>query len=169
MDIFSQKKLLIRLVILLIVLNVASIGVVVWKDFRHRPGHGMFPPPPPAHFSDVSGILQKELNLNAEQVVQLNHLRNAYFEKEREVLSTLHSQRDSMNMIMFNKNTDEQLVLDLAKRVSENEYKMELLRWNQAKELKALCTPEQLEKFEEYIVEIRDYFRPDNQPPGRPH
>ena len=43
-------------------------------------------------------------------------------------------------------------------------FKMELLRYEQAQELKAACTPEQQERFQNLVIEIRDYFRPDNQP-----
>lgn len=41
---------------------------------------------------------------------------------------------------------------------------MELLRFEQAKEMKLICNAEQQEKFEKLVKEIRDYFRPDNQP-----
>ena len=56
---------------------------------------------------------------------------------------------------------------DLAKRVSEYEYKMELLRYEQAQQFKSICTPEQREKFEALVKEIRDYFKPNNQPPRK--
>ena len=41
---------------------------------------------------------------------------------------------------------------------------MEFIRIAQAKELKSICNKEQLQKFETLVKEIRDYFRPDNQP-----
>lgn len=164
MDIFAQKKLLVRLVFILAILNLAIIGILVWKDFRHHPPH------PPHHgregFRDVSGLIEKELQLSPKQVEQFNTLRTSYFEKERELHELIHSQRDSMNEQMFNINTNEELVKAIAMRVTQNEYQMELLRIGQAKELKKLCTPQQLEKFESLIVEIREYFRPMPKPHG---
>ena len=65
---------------------------------------------------------------------------------------------------MFNKNTDETKIKLLAKQIADAEYQMELLRFEQAKELKLICNAEQQEKFEKLVKEIRDYFRPDNQP-----
>ncbi|MFV8358122.1 hypothetical protein ACNQGB_18305, partial [Flavobacterium sp. XS1P32] len=59
--------------------------------------------------------------------------------------------------------TDEAKIEMFAIRISDNEYKMEMLRYDQVKELKAVCKPEQLAKFEDLVKEIRDYFRPDNQ------
>lgn len=160
MDIFAQKKFLVSTVVVLTVLNIISIGVFVWKDFSHRP-----PPLPPHHFRDVSGILKRELQLSDEQSMKIDMLRSDFFEREKAVLSVLRSQRDSMNMEMFNKNTNHDLVQSFARRIADNEYAMEMLRYEQAQQLKSVCTPEQLEKFEALMVEIRDYFRPDNQPP----
>jgi hypothetical protein len=39
---------------------------------------------------------------------------------------------------------------------------MELLRIEQAQEFKAICTPEQMEKFEILVKEIGDFFKADN-------
>ena len=162
MDIFAQKKLLVRLVILLTILNLSSIGFFLRKDFSHRHEPKLFPHD--NEYRDVSTILQKELNLNEKQVEQIKFIRADFFEKEKLLATIIRSERDSMNEIMFNKNTNDDLVKTLAKEVSENEYQMELLRIEQAQQLKAICTSKQLEKFEHLVLEIRDYFRPDNQP-----
>lgn len=160
MDIFTQKKLLIRIIILLVTLNLILIALVVWKDYFRKP-------PPQMNqndFRDVSEILKKDLKLSDKQVEQIRDLRSVYFEKERVLSEAIKSERDSMNSSMFSNNTSHELINSLARRVAENEYKMELLRFEQAKELKAICTPEQLQKFEGLILEIRDYFRNDNKP-----
>jgi Spy/CpxP family protein refolding chaperone len=161
MDIFTQKKLLIRIVILLTMLNLLFIGLFLWKDFFHRP------PRPDQNTNkpgDVSSILQRELNLSKEQVAQIRVLRSSYLETEKGLADEIRSERDSINMIMFNKSTNEELVRSLARRVADNDYKMELLRFEQAQEFKSACTPEQLEKFERLIKEIRDYFKQDDEP-----
>ena len=160
MDIFTQKKLLIRIVILLAFLNLFLIGYLLYTDIFRKP------PPQSSEkgYRDVSEILKRELNLSKEQVDQIRVLRSSYFETEEALAAVIKSERDSINMIMFNKSTDEELVRSLARRVADNDYKMELLRFEQAQKLKSICTPEQLEKFESLIIEIRDYFRSDNQP-----
>ncbi len=165
MDLFAQKKLLIRLVIILALLNVVVIGVLVFKNIKHGP-----PGPPPhrerENFREVSGIIEKELKLSETQVMQFNDLRNTYFKKERAVHELIRSQRDSMNEMMFNSNTNDSLLKTVALRVSQNEHQMELLRIEQAAELKKICTPAQLKKFESLMIEIRDYFKPMPKPNG---
>ncbi len=162
MDIFSERKNLVVLVVVLAVMNVLGISAFLWKNNFHHHGPELFPNQ--QDFRDVSSILQKELQLNDKQAEQIKHLRTDYFEKEKELATIIRSERDSMNVEMFNKSTNENLIKSLAKEVADNEYKMELMRYEQAKEFKAICSPAQMDKFEKLVLEIRDYFRPDNQP-----
>jgi LTXXQ motif family protein len=162
MDIFNQNKQLKRLVVVLTILNFFLIGFFLWKDVLHRPPSGNS-----RDFSDVSNVLEKELNLSPPQVEQMKSIRSAFFDKEKVLSTTIRSERDSMNVGMFNKNTSEVAMKILARNIAENEYKMELLRLQQAQELKAICTEAQQEKFEALVLEIRDYFRPNNPPPRK--
>jgi hypothetical protein len=180
MDILMQKKLLVRIVVLLTVLNLSFIGLFVWKDFLKKPppesnqsSSGNKPNPEnrnnpqndrePRNQRDVFEVLKRELNLSKIQVDQIRSLRAGFSETEKIVSDAIKNEKDSMNMIMFNVNTNEELIKSLARRVAENEYKMELLRYEQAKQLKSICTREQLQKFEGLVIEIRDFFRTENK------
>ncbi len=160
MEIFAQNKLLKGCVAALIIVNVLVLAVFFSKEYS-KPNQR---PIIPDDFRDVSGILQKELELTPGQTGQIKKIRADFYDKEKILSLTIRRERDSMNMIMFNKNTDDSLAKSLARAVAENEYSMELLRLEQAQQLKAICTPQQLEKFDKLVIEIRDYFRPDNRP-----
>jgi len=179
MDILMQKKLLVRIVILLTVLNLSFIGLLVWKDFIRKPPRENKRNNPdnqnnpndgrdPRNSRDIFEILKKELKLSKEQVDQIRDLRSGFSETERMLSDAIKSEKDSMNILMFNKETNDELVKSLARQVAENDYKMELLRYEQAQKLKSICTPSQREKFEGLVLEIRDYFRIENQPRKKP-
>ncbi len=159
MDLFTQKKLLIRIIILLIALNLLSLGAFLWKNCSqsHPPENCK-----KIERGDVSGVLKKELNLNENQFIQVTKLRNLYFQKENIISEAVRSARDSMNQLMYSSKNHEALIVDLAQKVAEKEFQMEMLRFEQAKALKTICTPEQMEKFERLVKEIRDYFKPEN-------
>ena len=178
MDIFKQNKLLIWGIVLLILMNISSMGIFLWKEISRPPKRN--PPPqslnnddrqpqdkPQPEKKELANILKEELNLNESQVEKLRELRKKFFDKEEELIKVIKSERDSMNTAMFNKDMDEKLISDIARRISENEYHMEMLRFEQAKEFRSICTPRQLEKFDELIKEIRDYFKPNNKPPKK--
>ncbi len=161
MDIFYQKKLATRIIIFLILLNLVLLGFMVLKNGLSKDPL-LFPKNESYH--DVSGILKEELLLSPEQVNKIDNIRKSYFEKEIELKQQIKNAKDAMNEEMFSINTNESKIIVLAREISENEYKIELLRFNQAKELKSVCTKDQQKKFELLVKEIRDYFRPDNQP-----
>lgn len=162
MDIFTQNKILIRTIVVLIVLNLVWIGFFIFKEIKPRHEPLLFPRN--EDYKDVSGILKKELNLTNKQVAQFDEIRKQNFEEQAALKEIIREDKDAMNQEMFNKNSDELKVKSLIKQISDNEYQIELLHFEQAKKLKAVCNDEQLDKFEDLVLEIRDYFRPDNQP-----
>lgn len=166
MEIFLKNKLLKRTVITLIILNFISIGAFIWKGFFATPIDTLNQQKSEDRDNqenkrDVLEILRKELDLTENQMEQMQKLREDFSRNEKKLKETIRSQRDSMNILMFNKNIDEEKVMTLVKRISENEYKMELMRLEQAKGFRTICTERQLEKFEDLVKEIRDYFKPD--------
>jgi Spy/CpxP family protein refolding chaperone len=169
MDIFTQKKILIQFVILLTVLNLSLIGFLFWKDFLHKPPRQNNQSNTQnnrreVNNHDISEILKRELNLSKEQVDQIRNLRLSFSESEKALSEAIKNEKDSMNLIMFNKDTNDQLVMSLARRVAENNFNLEMQRFEQAQKFKNICTPVQLEKFEGLVLEIRDFFRTDGKP-----
>jgi Spy/CpxP family protein refolding chaperone len=160
------------MVILMTIFNLVLIGLFLWKDvFRGQPQRRLpvnaianpNPKPNPGEPRDLSRILEKELNLSGDQVNQIKKIRRDYIEKEKELEIAIRAERDSMNTVMFTGSLNDELVIALARRIAENEYRMELLRYEQSKEFKSVCTPIQLEKFGSLLKEIKDYFRSDNK------
>ena len=156
MDVLKQNKLLFRLIILLVVMNLAIVAFLIVPK-SSNPADGIRPD---RNIEEILSVLKEELQLSPEQVSQLKDLREDFFVKETKLKKVIKSQRDSMNELMFNAQTDTGLVKAIAKRVSENEFKMEMLRFDQAKTLKTICTPLQMKKFEVLVIDIRDYFKP---------
>jgi protein CpxP len=165
MDIFRKQKIVSRTIIILILLNIFLISFLFWKQMKPNREPLLFPKN--ETYKDLSIILKKELNLNEKQVSNLDEIRERYYLEEIDLKRKIKNYKDEMNKEMFNKNTDENKIIRLAKQISSFEYQMEMIRYCQAKELKSVCTPEQQEKFETLVKEIRDYFRPDNQPNKR--
>lgn len=156
MDILAQRNLLIKIVAVLTVLNLVLLGYMAWKTFRHDEAHKPVPQ------SQLSQVLQKELGLTQQQADSLKAIRAGFFEREKALSDATRAKRDSMNKLMFGESTDDALLKRLASEVSANEYQMELLRIEQAAQLRTVCTPEQLKKLNKLVIEIRDYLKPEN-------
>lgn len=170
MDIFTQRKLLIKTVVCLVVLNLLLIGFFVWKELMgddKKPNKTRYESFEKVEKDDLAYVLKYQLGLSDSQAVNIKNLRADFYNKEQVLASIIRSKRDSMNTIMFNKDSDSVQLRLLAKAVADNEYQMELLRIDQAEKLKAICTPAQQEKFEDLVKEIRDYFKPKKKEPKR--
>ncbi|WP_112111873.1 Spy/CpxP family protein refolding chaperone [Flavobacterium aciduliphilum] len=162
MDIFKKHQIATRIIFLLVFLNLSMILFFFWREYSVREEPLLFPKN--EAYKDVSGILKEALNLTKKQESQFEAIREKYFRKEAFLKQIIREDKDLMNENIFNKSTDSLIVKGLAKQISANEYKMELLRYQQAQEFKSVCTAQQQEKFKNLVREIRDYFRPDNQP-----
>jgi Spy/CpxP family protein refolding chaperone len=163
MDYKEKYKVIFRLMILLLVLNTTTVGFIIWKSIK-RHHHLSRPFPQKESFRDVSGILKTELNLSADQMLHFESVREKYYRIEVELATKIKAEKDSMNAIMYSMKNDTSTVKTLAFRIGKNEEAMQIVRVDQAKELKSICTPTQQMKFEKLVKEIRDYFRPDNRP-----
>lgn len=165
MDVFLQNKMLMRLIAVLIIINLVSISAFLWKgvfsESKLLPNSETEDSRTPDKERSISDILKKELQLSREQAEKMQNIREEFFNKEKSLSKIIRSQRDSMNTAMYSVSTDDSLILSLAKRISENEHKMEIMRFEQSKEFKSICTREQLDKFEKLAREIKDYFKPN--------
>ena len=155
MDIFLRNRFLLRVVAFLLLLNLFSIGYL-WSVKNGNDDKR----PPKRHLDEVTAILKEELQLTTKQAEDLKKIREDFFNKEEPLGRVIRANRDSMNVEMFNVNTDTANVKEIARRVADNEYQMELYRLEQAQKLKTICTPEQLKKFQDMVIDIRDYFQP---------
>lgn len=159
MDILSQRKFLLRLVMVLAILNLALIGFFGWKYARkgHKKQENK------TGSKELASVLKKELGLSGAQADSLEKIRAVFFEKEKALSEMTRAKRDSMNQFMFAAVNNDSVLKALAAGVAENEYKMELLRVEQAARLRTICSPEQLKKLESLVREIRDYLKPDEK------
>ena len=158
MDLFTQNNLYKKWLLFFLILNFSLIGLLIY--LYNYPFESQ---KPEKDIAKVTKKLQKELELSNDQMSQLILLREDFFRKEQKLKKQIRNQRDSMNLLMFNKNTDTIYVKEIARRVADNEYQMELYRIEQAIELKRICTPEQMSKFEGMVKLLRDYFKPIKQ------
>ncbi len=155
MDIFTRNKFLLRIILVLIFLNLFSIGYLWWQK-----SEGPEDRQPRKGKDNPKQILREKLHLTREQETAIVQLRADYAGKEEAINQVIKSERDSMNQMMFHTDADTASLKRIARRVAENEFLVELYRIEQAQHLKEICTPEQLKEFEHLVINIRDFLQP---------
>lgn len=157
MDIFSRNRFLIRIIIVLLFLNIISTGYL-WIQRMEKPDDRQ----PKKERENSLRVLKDKLHLTREQESALISLRNDFAQKEESITQMIRSQRDSMNVLMFRADNDTSQLKRMARKVADNEYQLEQLRIDQAQKLKSICTAEQLMEFQNLVINIRDFFQPQN-------
>jgi hypothetical protein len=155
MDIFSKNKFLVRVIFILIFLNLLSTGYL-WFNMNKRPNRDQ----PKQEKGSTTNLLKDKLRLTEQQVKEINRIRDDFTQKEEQLILLIRAQRDSMNVAMFNQNTDALYLKRIARQLVENQYLMELYRIEQAQQFKNVCTKEQLTEFQNIVIDIRDFFQP---------
>lgn len=156
MDFFTKKKMIFYLIIILIITNLLLIIIFIADKQTNSKNEVVDP-------ENLAEILKQRLNLSDEQAKKINIIRSDFYSEEKVLSHKIRAARDSMNQIMFNKESNDSLLIKLAKSISEKEFQMELLRIEQAKSIKSVCNPKQIDAFQDLVKEIRDYLKPDRQ------
>ena len=159
MDIFKQKRNLIITVVVLVLLNIATLSTIWFSRPNHRfPGKPDFGADKKNH---VQKLLKEELGFTDEQAEKYVTLQK----KHRKDMSKLNEEfmeakRNIFDYVLQNEIDEE--TLDSLKKVSlEKQSKLDNMTINHFKELKKICKPEQVEKLKDIMIKILP------PPPGR--
>lgn len=140
----SKIKWLTGFVVLLIVVNVATLGTLWYRPHPpHRQGGG----PPP-------DMLREELNLTKDQEQQYDQLRRAH----RQKIDAIHKQSRELHDLFFEQlrtaqtsgGTADSLINLMAANSSENEK----ATFAHLMSVRKICSPEQQRHFDDVIADI---------------
>ena len=161
MNIFVKQRITSWVVLLLVLLNVLSLGIIWYLQFRPVPRLQ-----PPAHFDPVLGFLEKELVLTQEQTELFEALREQHRQATRELVDSVNQLKKALTEEAFTASPDTTKAEQLAETIGAQQAELETLRFNHFLDIQALIEPEQLEKFQAVIHEI---LPPERVPePGGP-
>ncbi len=178
MNYFSTQRLTIWSIIILVLLNIFTMATFWFFQFRQpqttpqggqseqagqsRQSRQLRQPGQPGN---VRNFLQEELDLTDEQARQFEELRQQHFEQSKVIADANQQLKRALMEEVFAAVPDTAKMQELAGEIGAKQTEIETLRFNHFLELKALCQPEQLEKFQALFYEI---LPPTNPPqPGR--
>ncbi|WP_316768444.1 Spy/CpxP family protein refolding chaperone [Pedobacter frigiditerrae] len=155
----SNKKILTALVVLLLIANVATIGLFWFKkDNKPQQLKGG-----PAKF------IIKELSLDKSQQEQYLVLVEEHQQGVRPLRDEIKDAKDDFFSLLNQPNVTEVEKLTAAKMVSASTEKLDLLTFNHFAKVRAICNPTQQKKFDDIIKQVMQMMG-EQHPKGRgPH
>lgn len=161
MSLVSKNKLLTWLVALLLVANAATIAMF-WLNRK---------PKPPQPKGQPNEFLVKELKLDSTQQQQLDVLVKEHRRAVEELRGKVKAAKDSLFAFVKEANVSDsakQAVAAVASRYTEQ---IDVLTLNHFQKVRALCRPDQQQRFDEIIQDVIRMMgqpRPPMGPGGRP-
>ncbi len=164
MDLLSKNRALTAGVLLLVMLNIATLGSLWWQAGRR-------PEMPPPGRPGPGEIMEETLNLSGGQKAQLENLRSEYQRATGRVVADLIASRRGLYDALKSGDTSGALIVPEIERIGTLQKNLELLTIRHFQAIRVLCDEEQRGRFDRLM---RDVFErasgipPEQGPPGGP-
>lgn len=153
MGLLKNPKFTSWVIAILVILNLLTLGALVKfnlrSDFtgerRHSRGDGDRDP--------ITSIFSRRLNFTEEQRLQFSELRKNHYSAIRSVDQALEEKRKQLFALHKSDNSEEELnelTLEIGTLFAEKEK----MTFGHFAEMRAICTPEQLEAFDKLIQRL---------------
>lgn len=157
MDFYQQKRYWIIGVIILIVLNIGSLGLLWQKNGRNLPPRGQH--------KDGNAFFKRALNLSEQQAIDFDRIRSAHFAKGGTIHQKIRKKKEAFFNEMTSSQADTIKGQALANEIGQLEAEKEMRIFMHLQELMSVCDDEQKQKLG---VIFHDFMRPKGPNRGGP-
>ena len=147
-NIQSRSKVLLSIIAILLVANIALVSFFLMKkDGRKQDKHM-------DRKTMIGDFLKKEIGFDAVQLQQYDTLSNGHRENMKKMIDSLRSSKDKQFAALTAGNFSDSVMNTVAEQSAASQKIMELQMFNHLKNVRLLCRPEQLPKFDSLFVKI---------------
>ena len=139
---FTQNKLLVLLVAVLLIANLALMFYFFVFRSEHKPD------PPSSH--PVSDFVQKQLGFNADQAARFQQLVSDHKQAVKPVIDDIKKLKDSLYNLL-QKPQDDSMAVNLIDKIGERQKDWELMIFHHFQKVRAICDSSQLPKFDSLV------------------
>ncbi|MFH1159870.1 MAG: periplasmic heavy metal sensor [bacterium] len=156
MDYFTNKRVLLFSIIILVLLNVGTL-VTIW--FLWRPPKEVLirelpPPPPPPPPISVQAVMSTELNLTPEQSLHFKKASERFMHRSEDILRVYHRDKRRMLEELAMDRPDSVLLGHLTAELGKQQTDLERVMVDYFLEIRHVCTPKQQAKLKGIIDQV---------------
>lgn len=156
MDIMQKNRLLIWLVVILVLINLLSVGTFWFGFFFHKP-------PQMRPFRGPEEMIERELGLTEQQKAGMRQEMHKHFESVRVILDSVKTlKREAFALITQHPEDTVQAEI-LLKKTADCLIEADRMRYKHFLTLRKMCSPEQQKSFDRLLQDMLQ-----EMPPPRP-
>ena len=164
MDLFSRQRLTGWLLVVLVLLNLLTLGTLWYRELTRPSFTG---PEREAHFRHrMEQRFIKEVGLDPQQIKQFDAKRDEFLAKMRSSKKDIKRLNvDIMNQA-FAENPDTNLVLKKSQEIADIESGLAMDLFHHIQDLKELARPDQRQKLQRFFNNLLQKANPPGPPPA---
>jgi hypothetical protein len=147
MDLLSKNRVLTAGVLLLVILNIATLGTLWWQAAR-RPDI-----PPPGRFGPRE-IMEEKLHLSNGQKARFEGLRSEYQQASGHVVADLVASRRGLYSALRSGDTSAAPIVQEIERIGTLQKNLDLLTIRHFQAVRALCDDGQRVEFDRLMRDV---------------
>jgi Spy/CpxP family protein refolding chaperone len=158
MNTSGKNKIFTIIVVVLLIANSASMLYFWWNKRDNGPEQN--------GPQDAKAFIIKELELNEQQKLAYQELREEHQKKLRDLHESFKDAKEHLFDLLDQENPSDSLVEQASLHAAQIQQQIEMATFDHFKKLKALCNAEQKKKFDSIIREAIRLISPPPPPPN---
>jgi len=146
MNYFTQKRVLVTLIIILVLINFSVLAVIIgffYSSGEQHLGKPPLPPPPPS----IRTIMTSGLKLTPEQRIHFKEASSRFMNRSGNILRQYYRDKRMMFDLLAQPEPDSSLIIRLTDTLGMQQAHLERITVAYFLELQRVCTPKQRMRF----------------------
>jgi len=144
----NRSKVFLLIIGILLIANIVMLSFFIMKKDSGKPERR------PDRKAMIADFLKKEIGFNETQLKQYDTLSDKHREGIKKMFDSLKSSKDNQFKQLTAGNFSDSVMNSIADQSAASQRVMELQMFNHLKNIRMLCTTEQLPKFDSLFVKV---------------
>lgn len=156
-----RQRWLLVLVAILLITNIATLSIYWLK----KPSHDG-PPQPGRREKRMGQFMVDQLKFDQQQEAAYWKLRDSMITTQRPVMDSMRSAKKSFFDLLNQSGLNDSTLYSRSNEIADLQKRLDLATFRHFQKVRAICRPDQLQKFDTVIQEIVSRMTPFRRPPG---
>ncbi|MEO9210909.1 MAG: hypothetical protein ABI208_07415 [Ginsengibacter sp.] len=142
---FTSTKSLIFIILVLFLTNVLLLFFFVSKRDAGNKNHAS---------NGLYTVLKDSVGFSENQLAQYQDLRTHQFEQVKPLFDQIRKSKENFYQLIYEENLIDSIKMEKADSIGQSQKMLDLQMFNYFKEVRNICTPEQLPQFDKALQNV---------------